>query len=297
MLEFSPRVLEALNNEEPVVALESTIYTHGLPYPENLKLAKDVEKIIEDAGAIPATIAIIDGVLKVGISELELKYLVQSEEVIKASKRDFAYLMATKKSGATTVSGTLIIAAMAGIKVFATGGMGGVHRGFDQTLDISRDLEELSEHSVAVVASGVKSILDIENTLEYLETKGIEILGYQTKDFPAFYTPKSGYNVDFEVDSPLMAASIMHQKFDSGLKGGLLIANPVPKEDALDEKMMHKAIDKALKKAKDKGIKGKDITPFLLSEVKDLTEGKSLKANIALMKHNAYVAALIAKAY
>lgn len=297
MLEFSQRVLEALNNQEPVVALESTIYTHGLPYPENLKLAKDVETIIENAGAVPATIAIIDGVLKVGVTELELKYLIQSDEVIKASKRDFAYLMASKKSGATTVSGTLIIAAMAGIKVFATGGMGGVHRGFSDTLDISRDLEELSEHSVAVVASGVKSILDIQNTLEYLETKGIEILGYQTDDFPAFYTPKSGFSVDFKVDSPLMAASIMHAKFDSGLKGGILIANPVPEEDALDEKTMHQAIDQALKKAKENGIKGKNITPFLLNEVKDITQGKSLSANIALMKHNAYVAALIAKEY
>jgi len=297
MLEFSPRVLEALNKEAPVVALESTIYTHGLPYPENLKLAKDVEKIIEDAGAIPATIAVIDGVLKVGITESELKYLVQNESVIKASKRDFAYLMATGGSGATTVSGTLIIAAMAGIKVFATGGIGGVHRGYDKTLDISRDLEELSEHSVAVVASGVKSILDIKNTLEYLETKGVEVIGYQTKNFPAFYTTKSGYAVDFEAESALMAASIMHAKFDSGLKGGILIANPVPKEDALDGKIMHKAIDKALKKAKEKGVKGKEITPFLLGEIKDITEGKSLKANIALMKHNAYVAALIAKEY
>lgn len=297
MLEFSSRVLEALNNQEPVVALESTIYTHGLPYPENLKLAKEVEKIIEDAGAVPATIAIVDGILKVGISEDELKYLVQSEDVIKASKRDFAYLMATRKSGATTVSGTLIIAAMAGIKVFATGGIGGVHRGYDETLDISRDLEELSEHSVAVVASGVKSILDIKNTLEYLETKGVEVLGYQTKHFPAFYTPKSGFKVDFEADSALMVSSIMRAKFDSGLKGGILVANPVPKEEALDEKLMHKAIDKALKKAKEKGIKGKEITPFLLSEIKDITEGKSLRANIALMKHNAYVAALIAKEY
>jgi pseudouridine-5'-phosphate glycosidase len=297
MLEFSPRVLEALNNESPVVALESTIYTHGLPYPENLKLAREVEKIIEDAGAIPATIAIIDGVLKVGVTDSELKYLVQNDSVIKASKRDFAYLMATGGSGGTTVSGTLIVAAMAGIKVFATGGIGGVHRGYAETLDISRDLEELSEQSVAVVASGVKSILDIKNTLEYLETKGVEVLGYQTKDFPAFYTSKSGFKVDFEAESALMVASIMHAKFDSGLKGGILIANPVPKEDALDEKTMHKAIDKALKKAKEKGIKGKEITPFLLSEIKAITEGKSLKANIALMKRNAYVAAIIAKEY
>lgn len=297
MLMLSDAVQEALDDNRPVVALESTIISHGLPFPENLALAKDVEKIIQEEGATPATIAIIDGVMKVGLTDEELVLLAQSDAVIKASKRDFGYLLSQQKTGATTVSGTLIIAAMAGIPIFATGGLGGVHRGASETFDISRDLEELSAHNVAIISSGVKSILDIGKTLEYLETKGVEVIGYQTDRFPAFYTPSSAFHVDYRLDTPEEVASVIRAKFDSGLAGGILIANPVPSADALDASIMEDAITKALREAEKAGIHGKEITPYLLSKIKNITAGKSLSANIALMKNNAKVAAQIAVAY
>ena len=297
MLMLSAAVQEALDHNRPVVALESTIISHGLPYPENLALARDVETIIKDIGATPATIAIMDGVIKVGLTDEELVLLAKSENVIKASKRDFAYVLAQQKTGATTVSGTVIVAAMAGIPIFATGGLGGVHRGASETFDISRDLEDLALHNVAIVSSGVKSILDIGKTLEYLETKGVEVIGYQTDQFPAFYTRSSAFEVDYRLDTPEEVASLIRAKFDSGLEGGILIANPIPKEASLDESLMEEAISKALMDADKEGVKGKDITPYLLSKIKALTDGKSLASNIALMKNNAKVAAQIAVAY
>lgn len=297
MLSFKKDVLDALNESRPVVALESTIISHGLPYPDNLKLAMDVEALILEAGATPATIALMDGVIKIGLTQDELRLLAQSDSVIKASKRDFAYILAAKKTGATTVAGTLLACSMAGIRVFATGGLGGVHRGGADTLDISRDLEELSLQSVAVVSAGVKSILDLGKTLEYLETKGVEVIGYQTDFFPAFYTQKSPFTVDYRLESPTEVAALMHAKFDSGIDGGLLIANPIPKAYAMDETLIQSAIDQALNAADQHGITGKAITPYLLDAIQKITAGQSLKANVELMKHNARIAAQIAVAY
>jgi len=297
MLMLSPAVQEALDQNRPVVALESTIISHGLPYPENLALARDVEAIITEIGATPATIAIIDGQIKVGLTDEELVLLAKSENVIKTSKRDFAYILSQNKTGATTVSGTVIIAAMAGIPIFATGGLGGVHRGVSDHWDISRDLEELALHNVAIISSGVKSILDIPKTLEYLETKGVEVIGYQSDQFPAFYTHTSPYQVDYRLDTPEDVARLIHAKFDSGLDGGILIANPIPKDASLDEAVMEKAIQDALDSMEKDGVKGKDITPYLLSKIKAFTGGESLTSNIALMKNNAKVAAQIAVAY
>lgn len=297
MLMLSLAVQEALDQNRPVVALESTIISHGLPYPENLALARDVESIITEIGATPATIAIIDGQIKVGLTDDELVLLAKSENVIKTSKRDFAYILSQNKTGATTVSGTVIIAAMAGIPIFATGGLGGVHRGVSDHWDISRDLEELALHNVAIISSGVKSILDIPKTLEYLETKGVEVIGYQTDQFPAFYTWSSPYSVDYRLDNPEDVARLIHAKFDSGLDGGILIANPIPKEASLDEALMEKAIKEALIQMEKDGVTGKAITPYLLTKIKALTGGESLTSNIALMKNNAKVAAQIAVAY
>ena len=297
MLMLSPAVQEALDQNRPVVALESTIISHGLPYPENLALARDVEAIITEIGATPATIAIIDGQIKVGLTDDELVLLAKSDTVIKTSKRDFAYILSQNKTGATTVSGTVIIAAMAGIPIFATGGLGGVHRGVSDHWDISRDLEELALHNVAIISSGVKSILDIPKTLEYLETKGVEVIGYQTDQFPAFYTRSSPYSVDYRLDNPEDVARLIHAKFDSGLDGGILIANPIPKDASLEEALMEKAIKEALIQMEKDGVTGKAITPYLLTKIKALTGGESLTSNIALMKNNAKVAAQIAVAY
>jgi pseudouridine-5'-phosphate glycosidase len=294
---LSPAVQEALDQNRPVVALESTIISHGLPYPENLALARDVEAIITEIGATPATIAIIDGQIKVGLTDDELVLLAKSDTVIKTSKRDFAYILSQNKTGATTVSGTVIIAAMAGIPIFATGGLGGVHRGVSDHWDISRDLEELALHNVAIISSGVKSILDIPKTLEYLETKGVEVIGYQTDQFPAFYTRSSPYSVDYRLDNPEDVARLIHAKFDSGLDGGILIANPIPKDASLEEALMEKAIKEALIQMEKDGVTGKAITPYLLTKIKALTGGESLTSNIALMKNNAKVAAQIAVAY
>lgn len=293
-IEIHPEVKEALLNHKPVVALESTIITHGMPYPENVKMAKKVEAIIRSEGVIPATIAIIKGIIKVGLTEDEIEYLAHAKHVIKVSKRDFGYVLSQKKDGATTVSGTMLAANMAGIKVFATGGIGGVHREAETTFDISRDLEELAEIDVAVVCAGAKAILDLKLTLEYLETKGVEVLGYQTKELPAFYTRDSGLDLDYLMNDASEIASLMNAKWSIGLKGGVLIANPIPLAYSMDRIEIENSIDKALQEAKSLGIHGKETTPYLLAKIKELTQGDSLKANLELVYNNARIASKIA---
>lgn len=293
-IEIHPEVKEALLNHKPVVALESTIITHGMPYPENVKMAKNVESIIRSEGVIPATIAIIKGVIKVGLSEDEIEYLAHAKHVIKVSKRDFGYVLSQKKDGATTVSATMLAANMAGIKVFATGGIGGVHREAETTFDISRDLEELAEIDVAVVCAGAKAILDLKLTLEYLETKGVEVLGYQTQELPAFYTRDSGLDLDYLMNDASEIASLMNAKWSIGLKGGVLIANPIPLAYSMDRIEIENSIDKALQEAKSLGIHGKETTPYLLAKIKELTQGDSLKANLELVYNNARIASKIA---
>lgn len=296
-IDIHPDIQKALDEKKAVVALESTIISHGMPYPENVAMALKVEQIIKAEGAIPATIAIIDGVIKVGLTENEIMYLAQKKDVLKVSKRDFGYCVSQKKTGATTVSGTMLVANMAGIKVFATGGIGGVHRGAELSFDISRDLEELAELDVAVICAGAKSILDLRLTLEYLETKGVELIGYQTKELPAFYSRESGFDLEIRLDSPKEIADLMKAKWSLGIKGGMVIANPIPKAFSQDSKMMNEVIAKALEEAKLNGIKGKDVTPFLLAKVKELTKGVSLEANLELVYNNARLAAQIAKSY
>lgn len=293
-LEFSKEVLEAKKNNLPVVALESTIISHGMPYPQNVETAKEVEDIIRKNGAVPATIAIIEGKIKIGLTEDEIEFLAKSDNIEKASRRDLPYLIAGKKNGATTVAATMICAELAGIKVFVTGGIGGVHREAEHTMDISADLQELAKTSVAVVCAGAKSILDIGLTLEYLETYGVPVVGYGTKSLPAFYTRTSPFEVNFSVETPKEAADMIQTKWALGLDGGVVIANPIPEKDALDEKYITEIIEKSLREAKDNHITGKKVTPFLLSRVKELTEGTSLVANIALVKNNAEVGSRIA---
>ncbi len=297
MIEMHETILEALKNQQPIVALESTIISHGMPYPDNINMVKTVSKIIHDHGAVAATIAVINGVIKVGLSEEELEYLATSKDIIKASKRDLSYLIASKKSGATTVSATMLIAEKAGIKVFATGGIGGVHRGAETSFDISRDLEELSQTDVAVVCAGIKSILDLGLTLEYLETKGVEIIGYQTDQLPAFYTRTSPHKVTHRLDSVDDIATLMAAKWNFGLTGGVVIANPIPEHASMDETRMNHAIEQAIIAAEKANAKGKESTPFLLAKVKEITEGKSLTANLELVYNNAKVAAQLAVAY
>ncbi len=297
-LEISKEVREALENNKPVVALESTIISHGMPYPQNVETALKVEEIVRENGAVPATIAILNGKLKVGLSKEEIDYLGKKGlEVTKASRRDIPAILASEDDGATTVASTMIIAALAGIKVFATGGIGGVHRGAETTMDISADLEELAMTDVAVVCAGAKSILDIGLTLEFLETKGVPVLGYQTKELPAFYTRKSGFKVDYKMDTPEQIAKTLKAKWDVNLKGGVVIANPIPEEFAMDFDTITNAINNAVAEAEEKGIKGKDSTPFLLAKVKDITKGKSLESNIQLVFNNAKLASEIAKNY
>lgn len=296
-LEISSEVQKALDEGKPVVALESTIISHGMPYPDNIKFAKEIEDLIRENGATPATIAIINGKLKVGLNSEELEMLADSSKVAKVSRRDIAMMLATKKLGATTVATTMIIAQLAGIAVFATGGIGGVHRGATKTFDISADLEELSRTNVAVVCAGAKLILDIGLTLEYLETKGVPVLGYKTKNFPAFYCTDSGFKVDYKVDSPEEIANMLKVKWEMGLNGGVVIGNPVPSDFAMDKAYMDEVIDSALADATKNGIKGKDTTPFLLETVKNITKGSSLETNIALAKSNAILACQIAKSY
>lgn len=294
-IKIKPEVQEAINNKRPVVALESTIISHGMPYPQNMETALEVEAIVRANGAIPATIAILNGQFKVGLTTEEIQYLGQSgTKIIKASRRDIPYLISQKIDGATTVASTMIAASMAGIQIFATGGIGGVHRGAETTFDISADLQELANTNVAVVCAGIKSILDLGLTLEYLETYGVPVLGYQTKELPAFYTRQSGFEVDYALDSPKDIAHFLQTKWGMGLKGGVVIANPIPKDKELDYNIMTKAIEEAIEEANKLGIKGKESTPFLLGKIKKITEGESLVSNIELVYNNAKLAAEIA---
>ena len=293
-LEINPEVKEAIEAGKPVVALESTIISHGMPYPRNVETALNVEAIVRENGAVPATIAIIDGVLKVGLTKEEIEFLGKSDNVVKASRRDIPFIVAKKLTGATTVATTMILADMAGVRVFATGGIGGVHRGAETTMDISADLEELANTNVAVICAGAKSILDIGLTLEYLETKGVPVVGYQTEELPAFYTRKSGFNVDYRVDTPNELAQGVVAKWDLGLNGGVVVANPIPEEFAMDYDTITNAIESALKEADEKGIKGKESTPFLLAKVKEITGGSSLESNIELVYNNARLASQLA---
>lgn len=294
-LHIHPEVKKALSEGQPVVALESTIISHGMPYPKNVEMAKNVGKIIRDNSAIPATIAIIDGILKVGLTSEEIEFLGTSKNVLKASRRDLPFIISKKLNGATTVATTMILANLAGVKVFATGGIGGVHRGAQETFDISADLQELANTNVAVVCAGAKSILDIGLTLEYLETNGVPVVGFGTEDFPAFYTRKSGFRVDYKVDSSMEVASALKAKWDLDLKGGMVIGNPIPENFEMDYDTINNAIETALKEADENNITGKKVTPFLLDKVKTITAGKSLEANIELVYNNAKVAAQIAK--
>lgn len=294
---LSEEVRAAKEQGKPVVALESTIISHGMPYPQNVKTAREVEQIIRDNGAVPATIAIVDGKIKIGLSDEELEMFGKSSDVAKASRRDLAYLLATKKLGATTVAATMICAEAAGINIFVTGGIGGAHRGAENTMDISADLEELGQTNVAVVCAGAKSILDLGLTMEYLETKGVPVIGYNTDVLPAFYTRKSEFPVNFKAEDVVTIASTLKVKWDLGLKGGAVIANPIPEEYAMDESVINEVIESALKEAEEKQITGKNVTPFLLGKVKELTKGKSLDANIALVKNNAVIGAKLAVNY
>lgn len=296
-LSISGEVQEALNREKPVVALESTIISHGMPYPQNVETALRVEQTIRDNGAVPATIAIIGGKMKAGCTPEEIEYLgKKGQRVVKASRRDLPILLARGEDGATTVTTTMMIAAMAGIRVFATGGIGGVHRGAQQTFDISADLEELAQTPVMVICAGAKSILDLGLTLEYLETKGVPVIGFGTDELPAFYTRHSGFGVDYRMDTPEELAEAFRVKTECGLKGGMLVTNPIPEEYSMPKEVIDLAIEQALKEMEAAGIHGKQCTPFLLAKVKELTGGDSLEANIRLVLNNARLAALTAKA-
>ncbi len=295
-LDIKPEVQEALDQGKPVVALESTIISHGMPYPQNLETAKRVEEIVRENGAIPATTGIINGKIKVGLSEEELEFMATSKDIIKCSTRDYPMIVAEGYNGATTVATSIVTARLAGIPLLVTGGIGGVHRGAQETFDISRDLQELAGTDIVVVCAGCKSILDIGLTLEYLETFGVPVLGYKTKDMPAFFTEKSGFQVDYAMEDPEEVARMVHTKWNLGLDGGVLLTNPIPSEEAMDEKIINKAIEEALEEAKEKNIHGKETTPFLLSKVVEVTGGNSLKANIALVENNARVGAQVAVA-
>lgn len=296
-LDVSSEVQAALDKGLPVVALESTILSHGMPYPENVEFSHKVEEVIRAEGAIPATTAIIGGKLKVGLTPEELEIMCKADGVGKVSRRDVAVYLATGKTGATTVATTMMLAEMAGIRVFATGGIGGVHRGAEVTMDISADLQELASTAVAVVCAGAKSLLDIPKTLEYLETQGVPVLGMNTEDFPAFYCRKSGCTVDCKVDSPKEAAAILKTKWDLGLKGGVVIGNPIPAQYELDYEKMEAVIQRALDSAKKDNIHGKETTPYLLAHIKDYTKGVSFASNLQLAYNNARVAAQIAIEY
>ena len=294
-MKINPIVLEALKNNKPVVALESTIISHGMPYPKNVETALRVEQVIKDHGAVPATIGIINGEPIVGMTPEEIELFGKTKGILKASRRDLPVIYAKKLWAATTVASTMIIAAQAGIGVFVTGGIGGVHRGAQETMDISADLQELAKTNVTVICAGAKAILDLPLTLEYLETMGVPVLGYQTKELPAFYTRHSGLNVDYEIKDPKEAAQIIFEKRKNNLQGGILITNPIPEEYAMDDAVINNAIEKALKMAEEQGVKGKETTPFLLKTVVELTGGESLESNIQLVLNNAAVGAEIAK--
>ena len=297
-LDVKPEVAEALAAGKPVVALESTIISHGMPYPQNVETALNVEKIIRENGAVPATIAIIGGRLKAGLTPEEIEYFGKKGTAIrKASRRDLAVLCARGEDGATTVTTTMMIAHMAGISIFATGGIGGVHRGAETTMDISADLEELAQTPVMVICAGAKSILDLGLTLEYLETKGVPVIGYGTEELPAFYTRRSGFGVDYRVDSPEELATTFRVSKDLGLRGGMLVTNPIPEEYAMPLETINAAIDQAIAECNAKGIHGKDTTPFLLARVAEITGGDSLASNIRLVYNNAALAARTAAAF
>ncbi len=296
-LEIKQEVKEALLYNKPVVALESTIISHGMPYPENVKMAKKVEEIIKSEGAVPATIAIMNGKIKIGLTDKDLEELAQAKEVAKVSRRDIARILASSTLGATTVASTMILAEMAKIKFFVTGGIGGVHRGYEKTLDVSADLEELAQTNVTVICAGAKAILDLPRTMEYLETKGVNVVGYQTKVLPAFYTRESDIKLMSFVDTAQELAKIIYTKDELDLKGGTLVVNPIPVKDSIEASYINKIIDKAIEESFNQGIEGKDVTPFLLKRIVEETKGKSLEANLALVYNNAKVGAQIAKAY
>jgi pseudouridine-5'-phosphate glycosidase len=293
-LDIHPEVESAINDKLPIVALESTIISHGMPYPKNIETAKNVEETVRTNNAVPATIAIIQGRLKVGLTSKEIEFLATNNKVKKVSRRDLAVIVSQQLSGSTTVASTMIIANLAKIPVFATGGIGGVHRGAENTFDISADLEELSRTNVCVVCAGAKAILDLGLTLEYLETKGVPVLGYKTSELPAFYSSKSGFNVDYRIESPLDVAEILKTKWGLSINGGVLVTNPVPKAFELDSIVMNDAINKAINDSNKEKITGKEITPYLLSKINEITKGKSLDANIRLIENNAALAAKIA---
>jgi len=296
-LDIHPDVEKAIKNKEPVVALESTIISHGMPYPKNVETALMVEDTVRSNKAVPATIAIINGRLKVGLTNEEIEFLATNEEVKKVSRRDLPITVAQKLSGSTTVASTMIISSLAKIAVFATGGIGGVHRGAENTLDISADLEELANTNVCVVCAGAKAILDIGLTLEYLETKGVPVIGYKTSELPAFYSSESGFDVDYKIDSALEIAEILKTKWSLSIDGGVLVTNPIPVAFELESSIMNEAINEAIIEANNENISGKEITPYLLSKVNELTEGKSLDANIKLIQNNANLASKIALHY
>ena len=282
-----------MNNNKPVVALESTIISHGMPYPQNYETAKQVENTVRENGAVPATIAILNGIIKIGLGEDDLQILSNSNDILKASRRDIPVIVSEKLNAATTVSATMICAALAGLKIFATGGIGGVHREGNNSFDISADLTELAQTNIAVVSAGVKSILDIGLTLEFLETLGVPVIGYCTDEFPAFYTRQSGFKVNYKLDTPEQIGSMIKTKWELGLNGGVIVANPIPEEFSMEKSKIDNAIEEALKNADKKGIKGKDVTPFLLGEIKNITGGTSLDSNIKLVLNNAKLAAQI----
>ena len=296
-LDIHPDVEKAIKNKEPVVALESTIISHGMPYPKNVETALMFEDTVRSNKAVPATIAIINGRLNVGLTNEEIEFLATNEEVKKVSRRDLPITVAQKLSGSTTVASTMIIASLAKIAVFATGGIGGVHRGAENTLDISADLEELANTNVCVVCAGAKAILDIGLTLEYLETKGVPVIGYKTSELPAFYSSESGFDVDYKIDSALEIAEILKTKWSLSIDGGVLVTNPIPVAFELESSIMNEAINEAIIEANNENISGKEITPYLLSKVNELTEGKSLDANIKLIQNNANLASKIALHY
>ncbi|GFG39483.1 hypothetical protein Cfor_12442, partial [Coptotermes formosanus] len=295
-IDVSPEVSKALRSHNPVVALESTIISHGMPYPQNLQTALQVEEVIRKQGAVPATIAIIKGRIKVGLNqEMLTEFASLKTPAVKTSRRDFPFVLSKGLNGATTVAGTVIVSCAVGIKVFVTGGLGGVHRGGETTMDVSADLTELGRNPVAVVSSGVKSILDIERTLEYLETQGVCVVTYgQNKNFPSFYTPSSGLEAPYNVETPAEAATLIEKLFQLHLNSGILLAVPIPEAEAVESCAIQKAIDTAVKEAEDCGIKGKEVTPFILNRVISLTGGRSLESNIALIKNNAKVGAQVA---
>ena len=293
---YSEEVCAATLSGKPVVALESTIISHGMPYPQNVQTAREVEQLIRDRGAVPATIAVMNGKIHIGLSDAELELLGQSGDALKVSRRDLPYVLTTKKLGATTVAATMICAQLAGIQVFVTGGIGGVHRGAETSFDISADLQELARTSVAVVCAGAKSILDIGLTLEYLETYGVPVVSVGQSAFPAFFTRDSGFRADFQLDTAEAQAEFVHAKWELGLTGGIVIANPVPESDAMPKEYIDQITLQALAEADAQGIQGKAITPFLLSRIKELTGGQSLATNIALVKNNAIVGAELALA-